>query len=184
MQQRDADGGSKPLKSSLSDLFHQHNQELIGFLCIRLRSRQEAREVAQEAYARLLRLDQPGTIGFLRAYLFKTAANIAIDRIRHRVTVRAITPMLNPDFESHAETDPEHVAEQDEEARLVADYLDELPKVCKDAFLMYRIQEYSLQEVATRLGVSDRMVRYYIVQAMSHCRQRLDARHRSGGTRS
>lgn len=67
--------------SLLARLFREHNQELFGFLCTRLRSEQDAREVAQEAYARLLQLDQPGAISLLRAYLFKTAANLAIDRI-------------------------------------------------------------------------------------------------------
>ena len=52
----------------------------------RLRDEHEAKEVAQEAYVRLLQLDRPGAVSFLRSYLFKTAANIAIDRARQRAT--------------------------------------------------------------------------------------------------
>src|SRR5215831_11895053 len=54
-------------------LFAEHNRALIRFLRTRVRSDQEARDVAQEAYVRLLQIDQPGTISFLRAYLFRTA---------------------------------------------------------------------------------------------------------------
>ena len=37
-------------------LFEEHNRTLIGFLRARLRSEAEARDVAQEAYVRLLQL--------------------------------------------------------------------------------------------------------------------------------
>src|SRR6201992_158907 len=74
--------------SALARLFVAHNKELLSFLMVRL-GEAEAHEVAQEAYARLLRLDQPETLSFLRAYLFKTAANLSIDRLRHRQTLKA-----------------------------------------------------------------------------------------------
>src|SRR5688572_6058110 len=63
-------------------LFREHNEALIRFLMTRTHSYQEAREVAQEAYVRVLNLDQTGAVSYLRAFLFKTAANIAIDRKR------------------------------------------------------------------------------------------------------
>ena len=63
-------------------LFQEHNESLLRFLAARLGSRHEAREVAQEAYVRLLKLDTPGAIGYFRAFLFKTAANLAVDRVR------------------------------------------------------------------------------------------------------
>src|SRR5690348_4332863 len=66
----------------IEQLFREHNDALIRFLLSRLRSYQEAREVAQEAYVRLLNLHQPGAVSYLRAFLFKTAANLATDRLR------------------------------------------------------------------------------------------------------
>src|SRR5579859_6647978 len=67
-------------------LFREHNEALVRFLLARLRSRQAALEVAQEAYVRLLSLDQPGAVSYLRSFLFKTAANIAIDRRRRHLS--------------------------------------------------------------------------------------------------
>ncbi|MEP7248110.1 MAG: sigma factor, partial [Gammaproteobacteria bacterium] len=81
-------------ESALARLFVEHNRELVRFVQTRLESRQEAEEVAQESYARLLQLDQPEVLGFLRAYLFKTAAHLAIDRLRHRSTLRGAGPKL------------------------------------------------------------------------------------------
>jgi RNA polymerase sigma factor (sigma-70 family) len=160
-------------ESALSRLFVEHNRELLSFLMTRLGSEAEASEVAQEAYARMLRLDQPETLGFLRAYLFKTAANLAIDRLRHRTTLRVTTPQVGLLHELASEPSPEEVAAREQEARLVAGFLQELPEPVRRAFLLYRVYEYSLSEVASEMGVSDRMIRYYVVQAMSHCQSRL-----------
>ena len=52
-------------------LFREHNRSLVSYLAMRLRSVQEAKEVAQEAYVRVLQLQEPGAVSFLRAYLFK-----------------------------------------------------------------------------------------------------------------
>src|SRR5262249_21285839 len=68
----------------ISDLLRAHNGALVSFLAARLHNAQDARDVAQEAYVRLLQLDAPGALSFLRGYLFKIAENLAIDRLRHR----------------------------------------------------------------------------------------------------
>ena len=78
-------GHPEPLTPAVVErLFAEHNRSLIRFLRTRLKSDQEAKDVAQEAYVRLLQIDQPGTVSFLRADLFRTAVNIATDRMRGR----------------------------------------------------------------------------------------------------
>src|SRR5687768_4480615 len=80
-----ADDTAKELHShseAIERLFREHNESLIRFLLLRLRSYQAAREVAQEAYVRLLSLHEPGAVSYLRAFLFRTAAHLAIDRQR------------------------------------------------------------------------------------------------------
>ena len=55
-------------RSALVDrLFREHNEALIRFLRGRVGSRNEALEIAQEAYVRLLSLDQPGAVSYLRS---------------------------------------------------------------------------------------------------------------------
>ena len=166
--------------SVLAQLFEQHNQRLVGFLQTRLQSEQEAKEVAQESYARLLNLDQPETLSFLRAYLFKTAANLAIDRLRHRTTLRSSQPQLQAFHELKEQPTPEELTSSRQQAALASQYLQELPEACRRAFLLYRVQELSVAEVAAEMGVSERMIRYYVVQAMNHCRGRLSEHFTDG----
>jgi DNA-directed RNA polymerase specialized sigma24 family protein len=47
----------EPHNRLIERLFQEHNESLLRFLAARLGSRQEAREIAQEAYVRLLKLD-------------------------------------------------------------------------------------------------------------------------------
>src|SRR5690349_21679683 len=55
-----AAGGRRTVE--LTKLFEAHNRKLVSFLARRLGNEAEAREVAQEAYVRVLQLDQPGAV--------------------------------------------------------------------------------------------------------------------------
>jgi RNA polymerase sigma factor (sigma-70 family) len=172
---------SRPAPASraeaISHLFHEHNRMLVGYLTARLRSVQEAREVAQEAYVRLLQLQDPGTPSLLRAYLFKTATHLAIDRLRHRAVQRAAEQgELFEEMSPHAgpHDDPAEQAEARERTERLLGFLEELPGKCRDVFELHRIEGLTQQAAGTRLGLSERMVRRYVTYAMLYCRLRLD----------
>lgn len=164
--------------TAVSQLFRDHNRMLVGYLTSRLRSEQEAKEVAQEAYVRLLQLQDPGTPSLLRAYLFKTATNLAIDRLRHRRVARQVEEQ--PELFEHLSAtggesdDPaKQLIEREQTARLLG-FLQELPVKCQQVFSLHRLEGVAQREVAVRVGVSERMVRRYVTYAMVYCRLRLD----------
>jgi RNA polymerase sigma factor (sigma-70 family) len=174
------DKASMPFESSsaeISQLFREHNRMLVRYLTVRLQSVQEAQEVAQESYARLLQLQQPGAPGLLRAYLFKIATNLAIDRLRHRNIQRRAEeqPALmgelittSGDFGDPAE----HLLAREQVEQLLG-YLQELPTKCQRVFDLHRLEGVPQQTVAVRLGFSERMVRRYVTYAMVYCHLRL-----------
>jgi RNA polymerase sigma factor (sigma-70 family) len=165
--------GAAKAQEAVARLFSDHNSALVRFLRLRLKSDQEARDVAQEAYVRLLQLDQPGAVSFLRAYLFRTAANIATDRLRRAAVRRAVD--RDPVFEDEADgLDPERAALARERLLIVDAGLRELPEKVRAAFLLHRLGGLSCAEIAPKMALSERMIRNYIVQAMVHCRLRLD----------
>ena len=164
--------------AAVSQLFREHNRALVGYLTTRLRSEQEAKEVAQEAYVRLLQLRAPGAPSLLRAYLFKTATNLAIDRLRHR-RVRQRVEEQGELFAELAPTcneldDPAKQLLAREQAAQLLGYLRELPIKCQDVFKLHRLERVPQHEVAARLGFSERMVRRYVTYVMVYCHLRLD----------
>ena len=149
-------------------LFNEHNASLMNFLRTRLRSSEEAREVAQEAYVRMLQLDKPQAISYFRAFLFKTAGNIAIDRLRKdaRDRERPVFPMFD-----EVSPSAEQTATRRQTIRLVERSLEDLPPKCRKAFLLSKIYGLSTKEIASQMHMTPRMIRNYLVKAALHIEQ-------------
>jgi RNA polymerase sigma factor (sigma-70 family) len=159
--------------AAISQLFRDHNRALVNFLLTKVPDEQEAREVAQEAYVKLLQLDQPVATGILRWYLFKIARRIAIDRQRQRVARHRIDRLDVDDGLDLGNPTEGRVIAADELARLLQ-ALRELPEKCQHAFLLQRFRGLSPPEIAARLGITDRMVRHHVSRALIYCRHRLE----------
>src|SRR3981189_1219944 len=154
-------------------LFREHNEALIRFLRGRVGSHHEAREVAQEAYVRLLSLDQPGAVSFLRAFLFKTAANIAIDRRRRHQNFDKVAGRQL--FTELAENrTPERQLSGEQTLRHLGTLIEGMPPKCRESFVMNQIHGLDAAPIASRLGISDSMVRKYVVRALLLCRAHID----------
>lgn len=154
-------------------LFEQHNRALIGFLAARLQSEAEAHDVAQEAYVRLLQLEQPSAVSFMRAHLFSIASNLAIDRLRHRQVLNRNSPQGF--FEDLlTRPGPERAVLAQQELGVIKDALRELPEKCRRVFALHVFGEQSVQEIAKAMNLTDRMIRHYIARAMATCHQRMD----------
>ena len=82
------------------------------------------------------------------------------------------------ELEVFASTETKVAAQQD--LALLAEAMTELSPKCREAFLLTRLTDLGPEEIARRVGVSTRMVRDYVVQAVVHCRRSLDAAHAIG----
>ena len=154
-------------------LFREHNEALIRFLRGRVGSHNEALEVAQEAYVRLLSLDQPGAVSYLRAFLFKTAANIAIDRRRRHQNFDRVTG--GQLFMELAENrTPERQLSGEQTLGRLGALIEAMPPKCRQSFVLNQIHGLDAATIATQLGITDSMVRKYIVRALLHCRAHMD----------
>jgi RNA polymerase sigma-70 factor (ECF subfamily) len=164
--------------AAVSRLFREQNRVLVGYLTARLRSEQEATEVAQEAYVRLLQLPPLGTPSLSPAYLFKTARNLAIDRLRHRAVRSRVEAQAQQDEDlgtagAGADDPARQLVAREQAERLLA-YLQELPLKCQHVFSLHRLEGVPQREVARRSGISERMVRRYVTYALVYCHLRLD----------
>ena len=154
----------------IADLFRAHNGALVSFLAARLHNAQDARDVAQEAYVRLLQLDAPGALSFLRGYLFKIAENLAIDRIRHRALRERAAYTEGLLFDQLDETcSPERNLLAQEELSRISARLMTLPANCRQAFIMHVLLDRSTKNIAAEMDVSDRMVRNYVTRGLLVC---------------
>lgn len=154
-------------------LFREHNEALVRFVRPRVRSHQEALEVAQEAYVRLLSLDEPGAVSYLRTFLFRTAANIAVDLRRRGQVQDRVTDQPQLRTGPELRTPERHVAGGQVLGRLES-LVAAMPAKCRQSFVWHQIQGMDAATVARRLGITESMVRKYVVRALLHCRERMD----------
>lgn len=162
-----------PKQAFIDELFRTQGTALVKFLAARYQDPESAREVAQEAWLRIYRMDNPEQLENAKAFLFQTAANLAIDRVRRQAVERR-----HADSEAHrGELDSGISVE-----KLVADRqtieqieraLAELPQKCRRAFLLHRTGGRSYAEIADELEVSVSMVEKYIIRALKHFRNTL-----------
>ncbi len=164
-------------RTLVARLFAEHNRALISFLTARLHCEQEAFDVAQEAYVRMLQLDQP--VSFHKAYLFRIAQNLITDRVRQRIVRERFTEDDVINFRLlQVEPEPERYAFAQQELDQVQQRLAELPEKCREAFVHHIYMDRSTQDIAVRMKLSERMVRLYIVRALAHCRGLLNQQER------
>ncbi|MFJ4348623.1 sigma-70 family RNA polymerase sigma factor [Pseudomonas sp. NPDC089401] len=148
-------------------------RELVSFLCARLGNRQAAEDVAHDAYLRVLERTASEQIEHPRAFLYRTALNLVVDRHRRHL-VRQAEPLEVLDADGRFHSSELHQDLQlDQRLALMRKALAELSQPCRDSFLLRKLEGLSHPQIAERLGISRSLVEKHIVNAMKHCRLRM-----------
>ncbi|MFT3815560.1 MAG: sigma-70 family RNA polymerase sigma factor [Acidovorax sp.] len=157
-------------------LYTDHHGWLQGWLRYRLGNAADAADLAHDTFMRVLarpRIFDSG--GEARAYLRTIASGLCVDLWRHREIERAWLETLAAQPESYAPSAEEQAAVL-QALHEIDGMLLHLPPKAARAFTLAMACGMTHEEVARELGVSSRMVRHYITQAMLHC-MRLEARN-------
>jgi RNA polymerase sigma factor (sigma-70 family) len=161
------------------ELFEIHRLSLYRYLKGLLRSRDDANEVLQETYLRLLR--QPGFEHVqrnVRAYLFQIATNLVRDHFRQRqrsAPSRGSHHTFAPEAETPDLANGPDLALQAEQLRqIVVAALATLDSEVRLALLLHRFRDLTHREIATFLQVSERTVERYIKEGLAHIAARLE----------
>ena len=143
---------------------------MLRFLRARLASEEDARDLAQEAYLRLLRASKDKLIENPSAYLFRIARNLVYEWYSsHSSRYEMVTDVEVLDEGASVESR----AESAQQLKRLDEVLANLPPKCRAAILMHRHQGMTYAEIASSLGVSTNMVKKYLSQGLSRCRKRL-----------
>lgn len=153
-------------------------RELMGFLNAKLGNRQVAEDVVHDAYVRVLERSSDTPIEQPRAFLYRTALNLVIDGHR-RNALRQSEPLEVLDNEErYFNPSPQTSLDHGRRLEMLQRALAELPRLCRESFLLRKLEGLSHPQIAEQLGISRSLVEKHIVNAMKHCRMRL--RHWAG----
>lgn len=160
----------------VTEFYQQQHQSLLRYLQRKLGSLSEATDVAQLTYERLLRSEQIEEINNPKAFVYRMATNLAIDVIRKRKRIEEVDFSESDELDILADTKigPERLVDMSQTLDLVRVFIAELPPKCRYAFLSYKFEERDYAEIAESLGVSQSMIRKYVLRAMAYCRDRME----------
>ena len=148
--------------------------DLIRFIAKRVRTVADARDLAQEAYVRLLRMERKELIRHPRAYLYRIAANILYEfELKRKADVAGLARWTE---EQRLDRGASCVEGDGEEVALcsrVDHVLAELSPKCRAVLILHRRDGMTYEEVGQQIGISSSMVKKYLSQGLRHCRERL-----------
>ncbi|MBN2971039.1 RNA polymerase sigma factor [Roseomonas aeriglobus] len=164
----------------LAQVYVERRGELLRFLTARVGDAAEAEDLLQELWIRIQAADI-GPVANGRAYLYRAAQNLVLDRVtaRKRRAAResdwaagARAPIPGPEPADPAK-DAEATLIEREETALLASAIAALPEAAGRAFRLHKLDGLPHAEVAARLGISRSGVEKHIALAMVHLRRAL-----------
>lgn len=153
----------------IASIYSSHHGWLLRWLRGKLPCAEQAADLAHDTFVRLLAAPQATPpLREPRAYLTTVAQRLLIDHYRRLSLEQAWCEALAQQ--------PELLAQSPEERLMIVQTLQRvdamlasLPDVVRSAFLMAHIDDLAYGEIGQRLGVSERSVKRYMVQAFEQC---------------
>lgn len=153
---------------AITSLYRSHHPWLQTWLRRKLKNDQEAADLAQDTFVRLMLSKDALQLHEPRAFLVRIAHGLVVNYWRRLTLERAYLEALA--------AAPLNVAPSPEQRALVMEALLEIdamlhrmPTKVREAFLLAQLSGFTYAEIGVRLGVSERMVKKYMAQAMFHC---------------
>ena len=147
-----------------------HGPGLRAWLRSRYPKLEDVDDIVQESYARVLRAQASAPIGSVKAFLFTTARNLALDQFRRRQIV-GIDSIAEIDELSVLEDMPgvsETVSRQ-QELELLTQAIQSLPERCRQVLTLRKIYGLSQKEIAAELGISEHTVEAQVGNGVRRC---------------
>ncbi len=149
-----------------------HEPLLRSWLRARFGSLHDIDDVVQEAYLKVWRAREAGRIEHPKAYLFNTARNAALDRVRREriISFERLTD-LQTSFVLADDGSLKSNSELEIELEVLAAAVRALPSRCREVLVLRKYHGLSHEEIAARLGITRNTVNAQITAAMIRCRQ-------------
>jgi len=170
---------------SQDELDRRWRAPLMVFFGRRLGSRQEAEDLTQETFVRLIRTASTTEEQTLDAkpgsYVFTVASNLLRDHARKTRTHHSAAhcsiedASASPELGLIDDIEPERVLLGEERLKLALEALDELGERTADIFILVRMEKMKQREVAALYGISVSAVEKHLAKAMAHLAASFDS---------
>jgi len=156
------------VSQSIAVLYSDHHGWLQGWLRRKLNCSQQAADLAQDTFLRLLSKPEPQALREPRAYLTTIARGLVINHWRRQGLEQA--------YQEELAARPEATSPSPEERRLILETLEEiarlldgLPPRVREIFLRSQLEGQTYPVIAEQLGISINVVQKAMLRATAQC---------------
>jgi RNA polymerase sigma factor (sigma-70 family) len=151
-------------------IYNARGSDLLRYLRHRLRNSADARDIAQEAFLRFLRLDELDRVRNPEAYIFRIASNLLWER---RLRERAELAGSPAEEELIAEHTPFELAIADQEATRLRAAVDSLPPARRSVLMLHIRDGLSFSQIGVASGITTSLAKKHYYRALAECREHL-----------
>lgn len=167
------------------DRVHAHHLSHRKFARHLLGNEEDAEEVVQEVYARLMALEDWQRIADPHAFAMQMIRNIAIERFRRADVVRIDRAVVLHEMDAVDDRPwPDQIAIDRAELRRVARAMTALPQRCREALHLRRIDGLPPGRVAEKMGIAVSTVEKHLVKGLRLLHEALKSTGEDEDTRS
>lgn len=160
----------------LNRAMEAHYAEITEVVSRRGHSRSSARDIVHDLYIKLAaRPEVLRDKRSIRTFLFRSAINLGIDRLRRQKTeTRLFSGSEREALGVACPTPaPDHRLEIEARVRILREAIAELPARRRAVFILHRLHHLSADDIAVKLNISRNMVDRHLRRALAHCLDRL-----------
>ena len=159
-----------------SVLFEKHQLDLRRLIASKFKkSHHEAEDIVQDAFHNILRAENIESLENPKAYLYQTASNLALNRIRKNRQHTSYVAGLNLDESDELdERTPERSVFAYRDLLKLQQSLERFPEKYRRTFLLSRVQDKTYGEISTMLNISESTVEKHIIKTLKYLRDNLD----------
>ncbi len=147
-----------------------------GYLSRFLKNIADVEDVVQETYARILNLSDSSSaaVGNWHAFLFASARNVALDRLR-KARIVSLDTMLELDRVEVPDPTPalDEKLNARQELTLLSAVIASLPDRCREVLTLRKLHGLSQREIAQRLGITESTVEKHVAYGVRLCTERM-----------
>ena len=161
-------------EAAFEEMFRAYYPKLCRFAAEYVDSSGRARDLVQDVFLRVWdgrsewRVDRS-----LKAYLYQSVRNRALNEVRNRDTRNAAVDDLEYTSSRHRKPSAADAAHGNALSRQVDEAIQSLPRRRRMAFLLHRRHGFTYQEIATVMGITAKTVENQIGRALKSLREEL-----------
>jgi RNA polymerase sigma-70 factor, ECF subfamily len=165
-------------RAFLTLLYTKYRAPLFRYVNGIITSREEAEELVQETYLRVMKRAQVTSFEFsARNYLFETATNLARDYIRRRRHRRHDSLNATGDeLPDTAQREPDRQLAWDQAIAALRSGVADMSPLTREIFIMGRLREMKYAEIARALDIGVRTVERKMSEALALLAERVVGR--------